>query len=120
MSLTALVLVAAEGAGGGGGASIASINESGRVLADLNDWRAIVFVLVLIIFLMIMERFWLQREMRLERKEQREISTVFGNSADKVADAISAMREELGILRAVSYLTHAPDDRQKTPKKGDK
>jgi hypothetical protein len=32
------------------------INESGRVLATLDDWRAITFVLVVILFLQLIER----------------------------------------------------------------
>lgn len=37
-------------------ANLPDINESGRVLATLNDWRAIIFVLVVMLFLQLIER----------------------------------------------------------------
>lgn len=36
--------------------SLEQMNDTGRVLATLNDWRAIVFVLLVIIFLQFVER----------------------------------------------------------------
>lgn len=36
--------------------SMEQVNEAGRVLATLNDWRAIVFTLLAIIFLQFVER----------------------------------------------------------------
>lgn len=34
------------------------VNEAGRVLATLNDWRAIIFVLIILLFLQTGERWW--------------------------------------------------------------
>lgn len=36
----------------------ADINEAGRVLATLNDWRAIIFAMLFIIFLMLGALLW--------------------------------------------------------------
>lgn len=86
---------------------IPDINEAGRVMAQLNDWRAIVFVLVFIIIAFIIERFWMQREMRLERQQLREVATIFGNSAEKVSEALNSLKTEITVLRAVSSRVEA-------------
>ena len=82
--------------------SIPDINEAGRVMAELNDWRAIVFVLVFVITMLLIERLWAQREMRLERREMRDLAKSFSDSATKVADALSTLRLEVGVLRVVA------------------
>lgn len=78
------------------------VNKTGEVLAQLNDWRAITFVLVFIIVVLLLERIWAQREMRLERKEARELANQFGTSADKVANALHLLQTEVAVLRSTS------------------
>lgn len=78
------------------------INEAGRTLATLNDWRAIIFVLVILLFLQLIERWWSSREARLERKENAELARSFAASADKVANALGSVQGELMVLRALT------------------
>ena len=78
------------------------INEAGRTLAQLNDWRAIVFVLVFIIVVMTIERLWNTREARLERKQMRDIANNFAESATKVGDALAGVEREIIVLRALA------------------
>ena len=82
--------------------SLPNVNEAGEVLAHLNDWRAIVFVLVFIIVVLLLERIWAQREMRLERREMRGLTESFANSAEKVSRALSSLRLEVMVLRATA------------------
>lgn len=82
--------------------TIPDINATGEVLAHLNDWRAIVFVLVFIIVVLLWERIWTQREMRLERREMRDLTQSFANSAEKVSRALSSLRLEVMVLRATA------------------
>lgn len=79
-----------------------NVNGAGEVLAHLNDWRAIVFVLVFIIVVLLFERTVSQREMRLERREMRELSRSFAESAEKVSRALSSLRLEVMVLRATA------------------
>lgn len=81
------------------GASIGDINEAGRVLAQLDDWRAITFVLVLVIVVLLLERYFTQRDMRLERKAMMDVANQFATNSGKVAEAMSALRQELMSLR---------------------
>jgi hypothetical protein len=78
------------------------INEAGRTLATLNDWRAIIFVLVILLFLQLIERWWSSREARLERKENAELARSFAASADKMAEVLSSVRAEMMVLRALT------------------
>lgn len=69
--------------------------ENGRVLATLDDWRAIVFVLVGVIVLLIIFIVWTtaagsRREERLAR------------AIDKVGDAMDALTVEIKVLRALA------------------
>ena len=75
------------------------INEAGRVMAQLNDWRAITFVLVMVIVLLLVERFWAQREARLERKEMMRLAQEFALNSGKVANALQALRTQVESLK---------------------
>lgn len=82
--------------------TVGQIDEVGRVMAQLNDWRAITFVLVVVIVVLLFERYWSQREMRLERKAMMEIATQFATSAGAVAEALNSVRQEVAALRLVT------------------
>lgn len=73
--------------------------EVGRVMAQLNDWRAITFVLVVVIVVLLMDRFLQQREMRLERKAMMDMANTFASNSGKVAGAMEALRGEVLALR---------------------
>lgn len=60
------------------------VNEAGRVLATLDDWRAIVFVLIFVIFVMIVERGLTSWQMRKEREKMWAVADKFGDAADKL------------------------------------
>lgn len=78
------------------------INESGRVLATLDDWRAIIFVLLIIIVLQMIERWGAARSIRQERAEIAELVKSLGPSTDKVAEALFALKTEMVVLRALT------------------
>jgi hypothetical protein len=78
------------------------INETGRTLATLNDWRAIIFVLVVLLFFQLVERWWSSRDARLERKEMAALARSFAESANQVAGGLNAVQAELLVLRALT------------------
>lgn len=69
--------------------------ENGRVLATLDDWRAIVFVLVGVIIVLVMFIIW-DRFSNNKREER------LARAIDKVGDAMDLMTVEIRVLRAVS------------------
>lgn len=79
-----------------------AVNETGRVLAQLDDWRAITFVLILVIAILLFERFWAYRTAAMERREMRDLAGSFAGSASKVADALADLRTEILVLRATA------------------
>lgn len=87
--------------------------EAGRVMAELNDWRAITFVLVLVIAILLLERLWSQRDMRLERREMKEIARSFADSAGAVAEALATLRTEVTVLRITSARMESREAAQK-------
>lgn len=76
--------------------------EAGRVLATLDDWRAITFVLVFVIVMMVIERGAAAWNMRKEREKMWSVADKFGEAADKLGDTMGELKTELAVLRAVS------------------
>lgn len=76
--------------------------DAGRVLATLDDWRAITFVLMFLVVTLVVERLWVGWMMRKERERMWEIAERMGTNADKIADAMNGLRTEIVVLRAVS------------------
>ena len=79
--------------------AIAEVVSSGQVLAQLNDWRAITFVLVVVIVVLLLERYWSNKDMRAERKAMMDVATKFAENAGEVAQAMSALRTEIMAFR---------------------
>lgn len=69
--------------------------ENGRVLATLDDWRAIVFVLVGVIVVLIAFIVW--DRLTNSRREDRLVAAI-----DKVGTAMDALTLEIKVLRAVA------------------
>jgi hypothetical protein len=83
--------------------------EAGRVLATLDDWRAIAFVLVLVIVILIVERAWYssairgeRRDMSAERERMWGVSEKFGDAAAKYSEATHKVVTELEVNRALN------------------
>lgn len=76
--------------------------EVGKVLATLDDWRAITYVLIFIIVVLIVERAWTGWRQQAERSKMWELAARFDASAALVAEALSGVRQEIAVLRAVS------------------
>ena len=79
-----------------------SIDELSRALATNNDWRAIALVLVFVIMVLILERWFSGWRAERERKSLLSMAQSFSTNAEKVADALSSLREEISVMRAVS------------------
>lgn len=62
------------------------INEAGRTLATLNDWRAMIFVVLVLLFLQTAERWW--AGFRASR------------TADKFAEGAAALAKSIDTLSA--------------------
>lgn len=90
-----------------GPSTLPNVTKAGEVLAQLNDWRAILYVLVFIIVCMIIERVWMQHNMVKERQQMREVAASFATSAEKVGEALSGLRVEVMVLRALSSRVEA-------------
>lgn len=82
--------------------AVGQLDEVGRVMAQLNDWRAITFVLVVVIVVLLLERYAAQREMRLERKAMMDAATSMANNAGAVAEALNSVRQEVVALRLIT------------------
>jgi hypothetical protein len=78
------------------------VAEYGRVLATLDDWRAIAFVLVIIIFFSFVERLWASYRFSREREKMWDIAQTMGTNAEKITDALSKLVIEIQVLRGVS------------------
>lgn len=76
--------------------------EAGRVIGTLDPTDTALFVLVFIIFVMVIERGIAGWQMSLERKAMRELARQFGDSSDKVADALYALKTEFTAARMVA------------------
>lgn len=88
--------------------------ESGRVLANLNDWRAMTWVLVVVIAMLLLERVWARIDMRIERKQMhaerqqiRELAKDFADSANKTSDALAGITAQMAVMQALSARAEA-------------
>lgn len=86
----------------GNPASSADVLEAGRVLATLDDWRAITFIMLFLIVALMTERLWAAWLMRREREKMWDVAQTMGANAEKIAEAMNGLRTEIVVLRAVS------------------
>lgn len=83
--------------------------QVGKVMATLDDVRLIIYVLIVVIVVLIMERVWTaagvraeRRDMRAEREKMWEVADKFGSAAEKVGEQTDKLVVELQVLRALS------------------
>lgn len=76
--------------------------KAGEVLATLNDWRAIVFVMMFLIAFMLIERAFASFQMRKERERMWLVADKFGQAAESMVGTVNELKTELAVLRAVS------------------
>lgn len=76
--------------------------EVGRVMATLDDWRTMMFIMVICLFGQTGIIMWLLRSMSLERRAMWSAAQSFGTNAEKVADALGSLKTEIVVLRATA------------------
>lgn len=88
--------------------------EVGRRLAELQDFRLIFYVLIVIVFTMAIERAlsaWGMRkeraEMRLERQEMWKVADKFTDAAKEFSEQTNKVVVELQVLRALAARVEA-------------
>lgn len=79
-----------------------ALAENGRVLATLDDWRAILFVSVLLIVALISTVVLLLRANRLERRDMAAERERMWAVADKFGQAASQLTGELQVQQALN------------------
>jgi hypothetical protein len=82
--------------------AIDAIAENGRVLATLDDWRAIAFVLVIVMLVLVAIIVVLLRATRQERKDMSEERSRMWAVADKFGAAADKLTVELQVQAALS------------------
>jgi len=96
-----------------------ALAENGRVLATLDDWRAIVFVLVGVIVVLVLKDVWDRAHMRRERKDMSDerqrmwtLAQSFGEASGKLAaqmDVMSALAARVEMV--IGQRVGGPGDR---------
>lgn len=88
--------------------------EAGKVLANLDDLRAIMFMSAFVIIFLLVFTMWrewaMQSERKLmatERKEMRELAGSFAESAGKVATSLSELTTKIAVLSALTARAEA-------------
>jgi uncharacterized membrane protein (DUF106 family) len=82
--------------------AIEAIAENGRVLATLDDWRAIAFVLVIVLLVLVGIIIALLRATRLERKEMSDERSRMWAVADKFGAAADKLTAQLQVHASLS------------------
>jgi hypothetical protein len=101
---------------------------TGKVMATLQDFQLILYVMVVVFIVLVFERLYagwsmraerkdmaqersrLQEEMRLERAKMWEVADKFGSAADKIGDQTDKLVIELQVLRAVAARVESKAD----------
>lgn len=78
------------------------LNEAGRVLAQLDDWRAIVFVFMFMFIVMVLERGLSAIQMRRERQQMWQLAQTMTSNSEKVAEALNGLKVEFQAARMVA------------------
>lgn len=80
----------------------------GRAAARLSDWQTITYFLMVLIVLLIVERYFYaisirreRRDMGRERERMWQVSEKFGEAADKLGDEVNKVATELEVQRAL-------------------
>jgi ABC-type multidrug transport system fused ATPase/permease subunit len=91
-----------------------NVIEAGRVLATLDDWRAVMFMFGFIIIFLLVFTIWREWAMQSERKlmatergEMRELARSFADSASKVSDSLSDLSTKIAVLGALTARAEA-------------
>lgn len=75
--------------------------EVGRVMATLDDWRTMVYVLLVIISIMIVERGITAWMMRKEREKMWQVADKFGQAADKLGETTIEMKTQNAVFHTL-------------------
>lgn len=97
--------------------STVDMQEVGRVMATLDDWRTIVYAMLVIFAIMVLERAaaaWgmrnERRDMRAEREKMWEVADKFGEAAKEYTSATDKVVVELQVLRALAARVESATD----------
>lgn len=90
------------------------IVEAGRVLATLDDLRAIMYMAAFVIIFLLIFTVWREwamqverKNMTLERAEMRGLAASFADSASKVANSLSELSTKIAVLAALTARAEA-------------
>jgi hypothetical protein len=89
--------------------------KAGEVLATLNDWRAITFLLVFVIVCFIVERGLSSRAMQKERERMWQVSEKFGDAAERLGEQLNDVVTELQVQRALNARLESFVERKEKP-----
>lgn len=88
--------------------------EAGRILANLDDLRAIMFMSAFVIIFLLVFTVWrewaMQSERKImagERKEMRELAGSFATSASVVATSLAGLSTKIAVLSALTARAEA-------------
>ena len=93
------------------GKALDAIAENGRVLATLDDWRAILFLAAIVIIFLIVVVVVLLRATRQERKDMSEERGRMWSVADKFGAAADKLSTEMQVQAALSARVEGALDR---------
>lgn len=79
-----------------------ALAENGRVLATLDDWRAILFVFVVVLLIMVAVVITLLRANRAERRDMAAERERMWGVADKFGDAAGKLTSELQVQQVLN------------------
>lgn len=83
------------------------VDKAGEVLATLNDWRAMLFFMGVIIVFLLCFIAWREWAMQGERKEMRVLAASFAESAGRVANALGELSTKIAVLSALTARAEA-------------
>lgn len=76
--------------------------EAGQVLAELTDWRAMMFVLILVIVFLLFFIIYREWVMSRERAAMRDLANSFASSASEVSHSLSDLATKIAVLAALT------------------
>lgn len=94
--------------------------EAGRVMATLDDWRAIMFIILFVFVFIVVTLLafivWRENAMQKERVALRELAKSFSDSAADVAKSLGDLSTKIAVLAALTARAEATIDKATSEK----